>query len=127
MRTCLKWLLIPLLALALVGGSFLVPVPLRPSKVTRENFDRVQDGMTADEVEAILGPDGHYHSGHYTVPESGMVFRRYWLGDEGFIIIEMSSGGPDVKGPWGVGSKRFFPVPRQTYGERWLQYFGFDL
>jgi hypothetical protein len=35
----------------------------RPSRVTRENFDRITEGMTAQEVEAIHGPPGDYTTG----------------------------------------------------------------
>jgi hypothetical protein len=34
--------------------------PTRPNRVTRENYDRIQIGMTQAEVEAILGPLGDY-------------------------------------------------------------------
>jgi hypothetical protein len=33
------------------------PAP-QPGKVTRANFERIRDGMTLQEVEAILGPGG---------------------------------------------------------------------
>jgi hypothetical protein len=35
----------------------------RPQRITRENFDRIQDGMSRAEVEAILGPPGDYRTG----------------------------------------------------------------
>jgi hypothetical protein len=130
MRRWLKRVLVSLACLGLMGalilgGSFLVHVPLRPSKVTQANLDWVQRGMTVDEVEEILGPPGNYHSGHYSVRKSGMVFRWYWIGDEGFIIIHF---GPEddrhpFAAPWKVNYAEFFPVPRQTYGERWVQYY----
>jgi hypothetical protein len=33
-----------------------------PSSVTQENFDRIQVGMTEDEVKAILGPPGDHRN-----------------------------------------------------------------
>jgi hypothetical protein len=42
------------------GGQPPPPVaggdPPPPSRVTQENFDKVQDGMTLEQVEALLGP-----------------------------------------------------------------------
>lgn len=118
-----------LVASCILGFSFLVPVPLRPSKVTQENLDRVELGMTDDQVEAILGPPGYSHSGYYTVFEHGMMFRSYWLGDEGYIIIEVSPGDHrDIfAAPWKVCRKGFFPVPRMTYGKLWMAYLGIYL
>jgi hypothetical protein len=49
-----------LLVLAGVGAFVLWP---RAPRVTRENFDRIKEGMTRAEVEAILGPPGDYSSG----------------------------------------------------------------
>jgi hypothetical protein len=86
--------------------------------------------MTYHEVEEILGPEGNYHSGHYTVGKTGMVFRRYWLGDKGYIKIEIGRDDTcdSLDAPPRVHYKEFFPVPRQTYGERWLLYhFGYRL
>jgi SmpA / OmlA family len=52
-----KWLLVGIAALV-VGGGVAVAIPaLQPPGpgVTKANFDRIQDGMTRDEVEGILG------------------------------------------------------------------------
>jgi hypothetical protein len=35
-----------------------------PSRITRENFDRICEGMSRAEVETILGPIGDYRTGH---------------------------------------------------------------
>ena len=37
------------------GAFLLIPVPTL-SRVTRENYDRIERGMTLAELEAILGP-----------------------------------------------------------------------
>jgi hypothetical protein len=53
-----KWWIIAVATIAgYIGLAFVIPAlrPLRPG-VTKENFDRIQIGMTRDEVEAILGP-----------------------------------------------------------------------
>ncbi len=49
-----------LLALAGVGAFALWP---RPERVTRENYERIQNGMNRAEVEAVLGPPGDYRTG----------------------------------------------------------------
>lgn len=38
----------------------------RPSRLTAENFDRIREGMTLAEVEALLGPCGDYRTGPTT-------------------------------------------------------------
>ena len=46
---------------AVVGVPFLVPAPRQPTAITRENFDRIREGMTEEEVADILGgPPGTY-------------------------------------------------------------------
>ena len=53
-----KWWIIALATIAgCIGLAFLIPAlrPWRPG-VTKENFDRIEIGMTRAEVEAILGP-----------------------------------------------------------------------
>ncbi len=52
--------LVVALALVACGVYFLWP---RPSQVTRENYDRIQPGMSLAEVKAILGPAGDYQTG----------------------------------------------------------------
>jgi hypothetical protein len=59
-RRKLRWVLAGLAVLLLaVGGFVLWP---RPNRVARENFDRIREGMTRAEVEAILGPPGDYQT-----------------------------------------------------------------
>jgi hypothetical protein len=59
-------LLVALTGLAVVGaaGAVVVLWPRAPSRITRENFDRICEGMSRAEVEAILGPPGDYRTGH---------------------------------------------------------------
>jgi hypothetical protein len=51
-----RWLLLGLLLACLVGVA-LVVLALLPSRpgITKENFDRIEEGMTRAEVEAIFG------------------------------------------------------------------------
>jgi hypothetical protein len=54
--------------LVAVGLAVLVAVGVfvlwpRPNRITRENFDRIKEGLNSTEVEAILGPPGDYTTG----------------------------------------------------------------
>jgi hypothetical protein len=61
-----EWkLLVVLAGLAVVvaaGAIVFVLWPEPPSRITRENFERIRPGMTQAEVEAILGPPGDYRT-----------------------------------------------------------------
>jgi hypothetical protein len=50
------WLASFAIALVLLGAFLAVALPRRSmSGITQANFDRIQEGMTVEEVEAILG------------------------------------------------------------------------
>ncbi len=57
----MRWLLLCLLLLCPPGLCGCTPSP-----VTRENFDRIEVGMTQPEVEAILGPSTQDYQGVLT-------------------------------------------------------------
>jgi hypothetical protein len=59
-RRKLWWVVAGLVVLLLAVGVF-VAWP-RPNRITQENFDRIQQGMSRAEVEAILGPPGDYRT-----------------------------------------------------------------
>jgi hypothetical protein len=56
-------LLVALAGLAVVSAAGVLVLWPKPSRVTRENIDRIRDGMSLAEVEAILGPRGDYTTG----------------------------------------------------------------
>jgi hypothetical protein len=65
--------------LASVGAFALWPEPITPG-LTQENFDRVRQGMTRPEVEALLGPPSFFmHASMFvglapgTHPDSGIA------------------------------------------------------
>ena len=82
-------------ALALLGLAGLVTwdaVP-RPG-VTRANGERIQEGMTEEQVVAILGraPDRHPAVvPGYAAP--GTARAAYWKGDNGYITVTFTEGG----------------------------------
>lgn len=77
--------------------------PKPPSKITRENYDRIQSGMTDVEVEAILGPPGNDGS-RFVAARHGNVFRQCWFGEEGVITVSFYS--PQERGQVRPGSEQ---------------------
>ena len=117
MRWCCNnspWIL-GLTALAAIVVSLLPTPPT--SRITRENCDRIQLGMTQDEVEEILGPEGWYNTNGYRDICLSCVRLRgqlEWIGDEGVILVRMlppHDGKPEEQPPrpWRVGGKSFRP------------------
>ena len=52
------------LAMIVAGGALVLWPPTDPaSRITQENFERIKEGMSRAEVEAILGPAGDYSTG----------------------------------------------------------------
>lgn len=67
-RGRLRWVVDGLLLLvALLAAGVIVAWP-QPGRVTEDNFDRIQEGMSRAEVEALLGPPGDYKTGPVTDP-----------------------------------------------------------
>lgn len=68
-------------------------------RINREGFQRIEVGMTEDEVAAIMGrPAGNYStSGTYStfMPEPmqlGLPKRKEWQSDEAHIVVHFTSG-----------------------------------
>jgi len=55
-----RTLLVVLAGLAVVVAAGVVVLWPRPERITRENFERIKEGMSQAEVEEILGPPGDY-------------------------------------------------------------------
>jgi hypothetical protein len=56
-----KLLAVAGLTVLVAAGAFILWP--RPDRITRENFDRIREGMNREEVYAILGPPGDYRTG----------------------------------------------------------------
>jgi hypothetical protein len=81
-----------------VGAVVLWP---RPDRITQENFDRLREGMSRGEVEAILGPPGDYTTGPTarfgeSVYLNGSPFDwdtinsvRVWSGDAALVTVKV--------------------------------------
>jgi hypothetical protein len=86
----------------LLGAGVFVLWP-RPDRITQENCDRIKEGMSFAEVEAILGPPGDYRTGP-TDPDLPSPFPwvvsgvpgpwpATWRGNRGVIYVHRESGG----------------------------------
>jgi hypothetical protein len=89
MRWKLPWI-IALLAMPGPLAWFVCPRQAGPRLgISWENYERVEVGMTAKEVTAILGPDGYYAKRPILFVKEGMMFRRCWITDDVIITIEV--------------------------------------
>jgi hypothetical protein len=78
------WQRLALLALAIglvVLAAWMFVLWQRPSRITEENFERIQPGMSRAEVEAILGPPGDYRTGRGESKMSESVMPPIWHPD----------------------------------------------
>jgi hypothetical protein len=118
----------PLLMVGLGVVAFLIPPPDAPSPVNRENFDRIQRGMTHDEVTAILGEETDHATRRHVRAMSGVQDTGWWWGDEGTIVVGYTRDDSDITAPRRVTNKKFIPMPpntpRETYGDRWCRQLG---
>src|SRR5262245_57147713 len=109
-----KWWLFVGLTVLVVLTAILTPPTVairRGQRINRENFERIEEGMTQGEVEAILGqPPGDYtvfkqvfvEKEADVTPEVEIregVFvrprRRHWVSDKGLISITFMDGSAD--------------------------------
>jgi hypothetical protein len=97
----MRKLLIGLLAAALVLFGALLPLVLpRHCPVNRTACERIKEGMTQTEVEAILGgPPGDYTTrptirkvGSLTPPRGAHSRSVKWWGDEGDALVWFGDG-----------------------------------
>jgi hypothetical protein len=116
-----RWLgLAIFLALSVAGfEALLVPSPRQPSAISRDNFDRIEVGMTVEEVSLILGgPPGRYTDRRYHVFYHGISFRHWWIGEDAVIIIEVARDENDPTAPDRVYGKKFEPHPAESVLEQ---------
>jgi hypothetical protein len=121
--------LVALAGLAAVAAGAVVLWPRSGDRITRENFDRIREGMSRAEVEAIFGgPPGDYRTvrteNEYYEPRSDPEnpthaadrlytrtvmlsrdsLRGDWLGNEGLALVFFESGRVAnvsvIEGPW---------------------------
>jgi hypothetical protein len=109
-------LLCAMVTLAVLVAVGVVALWPQPERITRENFNCVQTGMSRADVEAILGPPGDYRTmlteepleetlrsvrKHPTPEEIAEVFallqsdvkHEIWMGDRGDIRVSIGPRG----------------------------------
>jgi hypothetical protein len=105
----------------LIGACWLSMAQLLRSEqsINKANYDRIEKGMTYEQVQAILGPPGRYTQRAVAFPIEGVWSRRSWIGDEGSITIWFGPKKwrprPPPFGQWEVQGKEFAPLPCDTW------------
>jgi hypothetical protein len=93
---------VAVVTLMLVSASVLLLWPWpQADRVTRENFSRLEEGMSRADVDAILGPLGDYRTGDTNLALSGpTVFGQSgrsqaytWRGDTANIKVGFDPSG----------------------------------
>ena len=107
-----RWRLGLLTALLLVGAVVLgYALALRPSsKVTEANFQKLQVGMTPEQVDDILGPENQRGT------RAGLAWPIYYQEQGGDVVITVVFGHPVEFGPKGLSDKYLNRVA-QTLGD----------
>jgi hypothetical protein len=114
---------VALAGLAVVVAAGVVVLWPREDRITVENFERIRDGMSRAEVEAILGPSGDHTAGDtepdlehqkwqsLTPPESygSQEALERWIDDRACIGIGFDSAG-------NVGSAFCLPMRNIDHG-----------
>jgi hypothetical protein len=92
-----RTLLVALAGLAVVVTVGVVALWPRPERITRENYDRIKQGMSRSQVESILGLPGDYRTGptayEEVLPEYKPTNRMEWWTDTLIIIIDFDEAG----------------------------------
>jgi hypothetical protein len=92
--------------------------------VTKENFDRLEDGMPFDAVAAVLGPPGDESPGgrNWSLLHNGVMqighTRRVWAGDDGAARIEFDEHDRVHTKTWVDDPEPFARKVRRWF--RWL-------
>jgi hypothetical protein len=109
MRKSLFWL-VPLAVLLCLFGALAALLSPRSCPVTKASSERIREGMTLAEVEALLGrPPGDYSTGPTrliskewkSIEQVERDFGRpvlHWDGDEGVVWLIVDSGVVEVAG-----------------------------
>jgi hypothetical protein len=98
-RRLLALLFVSLALLAVVAAGPILFPPTNP-RITPENFERIKEGMTWEEVVGILGPPGDYRTEptHFSY-KSGRVLADlddvdiHWQSDRADILVCIDADG----------------------------------
>jgi hypothetical protein len=128
------------LALVAAGAFALRPHLELASRITRENYTRIQVGMNRAELEALLGPPGDYRTGptaKRTKVEIAAMWislqhvrsTSVWIADTVEIRVDYGPDNPDVEGVvlatrFALEPERnFFTIARWRAERQWRKWF----
>ena len=106
------------------SGLIVLPNHLAGPGVTRANFNRIETGMTLDEVEEILGgppcfdaPNGRSWIGLALMCVTRHYSREVWGGNDGAVTVEFNA-------QWRVAEKSWTESPDSFFGKlrRWFSW-----
>jgi hypothetical protein len=89
--------LVPLAVLSVLLGLAIYRTLPPPARITEANYAAIQEGITSDEVERVLGaPPGNYaskplYASALVGGPPGHTELRKWTGDEGTIYLWFDS------------------------------------
>jgi hypothetical protein len=141
-----RTLLVAVAGLAVVVAAVVVVVwPSQPNRITQENCDRIKEGMSRAEVEAILGPPGDYSSGplefaretpgphptgDFEMSHRVTLFdtdadRVEWRSDRQILCVYFLRSGVAAKGFWDVAPMAQSPLDALLWRARrqWHRWF----
>jgi hypothetical protein len=137
-RRKLRWVAVGLALVALAGTAALTLVWPKTLQFTRKDYDRIDEGMTPADVEAILGPpnfdanefDKLNTVGSVELREVGQIGHRFtefpdtdrterlaWAGPDGAIVVYFDDGRATGK-HWALRDTLYQRLWRWWY--RWL-------
>ena len=92
--------------LAVLGMAGMVVWESQPRPgITRANYERIREGMTLVEVEAILGRPGDGFGGDGDTPRV-----RFWQGDHVKVTVWFDTDGCVEAGWCGTGEEEWEPL-----------------
>jgi hypothetical protein len=92
-----RLLLLAALLVVLVTSGFALLLLRSASPISQAGCDRIENGMSASEVESIFGgPEGNYHERQVDInipdaPQPGLV-RKIWIGNDGAAFVYFDQG-----------------------------------
>jgi hypothetical protein len=113
-----------ILVLSILLMGFVVWVILRKPKIDERTYQSIQNGMTSEQVEALIGgPPGDYGSGEVTGGDfvvQGTEAKK-WLGERiGFVIYFSNDDTVAAKLILGVYREESLPERLGNWLDAWL-------
>jgi len=113
------------IVLFLVAVASLYFVPVRPSRITKENVVRIKNGMIKEEVIALLGkPDTVRFKGTLNPGEEAWNEGRDPFTSSGaLIVVEFDPNDQVVGLDWSPSNRDLWSPPTPSFLERFVGWF----